>query len=140
MKLGSFKKPTYELLREKELHTRGIKCITIWETSSVISQSSKSKGNACQNHLIVTGGYDGAVKIWSYNNLEYVTTLNHHTEAIWDVKTFNNLLASCGTDGKVAVLEYTSSPDSTKLQHRQVEHFYCFKYKIIHGKYLNFIT
>ena len=126
MKLGSFKKPAYELLREKELHTRGIKCIAAWKTGSATSQSSKAKGQFdSQNHLIVTGGYDGVIKIWSYNNLCHVTTLNHHTNAIWDVKTFNNLLASCGTDGKVAVLEHTSSPGSTMLQNRQGKIFNC---------------
>ena len=111
-------KPSYKLLREKELHTRGIKCIAFWQTTSNIPQPTKSSVNEAENRLIVTGGYDGTIKIWYYKNFEHINTLNHHTDAIWDVKTFGNLLASCGTDGKVAVLEYTTTPGSTKLQNR----------------------
>ena len=120
--VDSLVKPTYELLRAKEAHTKGVKCIAVWRTNSNHLKPSISKSSIWRDYLlVVTGGYDGKIKIWGYNNLEYITTLTCHSDAVWDIKTFGNLLASCGTDGKVALIENAPNPDSTKTENRQDE-------------------
>ena len=68
--------------------------------------------------FIATGRYDGTVKIWSYNDLELVITFLHHADGVWDVKTFKNFLASCGTDGKLAVHKYSPKSNSSFEQDR----------------------
>lgn len=73
-------------LRSKELHNKGIKCLS----------SSK-------NHLF-TGSYDGSVRVWDLSTWQAIATLTHHSDAVWDLKTFDRKLVSCGTDGRVCVL------------------------------------
>ena len=68
--------------------------------------------------FIATGSYDGTVKIWSYNDLELVITFLHHADGVWDVRAFKNILASCGTDGKLAVHKYSTKSNSSFEQDR----------------------
>ena len=90
MRLGSFKNPDIELLRQKEVHGKGVKGLAIWNSPEDIDESSNDRTRKIP--FIVTGSYDGTVKVWSYNDLECLITLNHHPEGVWDVKTHKNLL------------------------------------------------
>ena len=116
MRLGSFKNPDIELLRQKEVHGKGVKGLAIWNPPEGIDKSRND--GIKKNPFIVTGSYDGTVKVWSYNDLECLITLNHHPEGVWDVKTHKNLLASCGKEGRVGVLEYSSTPGVTNGSNR----------------------
>ena len=101
------------MLRQKEIHSRGVKALAKWQAQEPYAQSEKSKATYHRNPLVATGSYDGTVKIWSYNNLDHIITFTHHPDGVWDVRTHNNLLASCGTDGKVAVLQCELKPGAT---------------------------
>ena len=116
--MGTLKKPCFELLREKEVHSRGVKAIEVWPTLGSCPQSSKLNYSSRRNPFVATGSYDGAIKIWSYNNLDHITTFTHHSDGVWDVKTHKNVLATCGTDGKVAVIEYELKPEATSARDR----------------------
>ena len=116
MRLGSFKNPDIELLRQKEVHGKGVKGLAIWNSPEDIDESRNDRTRKIP--FIVTGSYDGTVKVWSYNDLECKITLNHHPEGVWDVKTHKNLLVSCGKEGRVAVLEYSSTQSVTNGNNR----------------------
>ena len=124
-RLGTPNNPEFELLRQREVHTRGVKSVVAWKPlqesnpEQIKSKSELLKFKVSKNKFfIATGSYDGTVKIWSYNDLELVITFLHHTDGVWDVKIYKNYLASCGTDGKLAVLEYTPKPSSSLAQER----------------------
>ena len=109
-------KPGFELLRQKEVHSKGVKAVSVWQAKAHCAQSEDSKSSCHRNPFIATGSYDGLVHIWSYNNLEHIITFNHHPHGVWDVRTHNSILASCGTDGKVAVVQYDCKSGATGSQ------------------------
>ena len=113
--------PSVELLRQREVHSRGVKSVCAWkphQESNLDSTKLKNEHLRKNKVLIATGSYDGTVKVWSYNDLELIITFLHHTDGVWDVKIFKNFLASCGTDGKLAVLKYTPKSTSSLAQDR----------------------
>ncbi|TRY63041.1 hypothetical protein TCAL_00328 [Tigriopus californicus] len=73
-------------VRSKELHNKGIKCLSSTED------------------YLFTGSYDGSVRVWDHSTWRAIATLTHHSDAVWDLKTFDRKLVSCGTDGRVCVL------------------------------------
>ena len=117
---GRCNKPEFELLRQKEVHSRGVKAVSVWQAKDICGGSEKFKSSRHRNPFIATGSYDGTVNIWFYNNLEHIKTFSHHPEGVWDVRTHNNLLASCGTDGKVAVMQYELNSGATRSQTKYV--------------------
>ena len=123
MRLGSFKKPGYALFRTLEVHSRGVKAIAVWKTPEISDPASKRTGSVRHNIFVITGSYDGTVKVLSYKDLECIYTFNTHSGGVWDVKIYENLLASCGTDGKVAVLELSSGSTSLQLRYKELRIF-----------------
>ena len=70
-------------------HGKGVKCLARWPGS--------------HGHL-VSGSYDGSIKIWDLTNLSLLETLQHHSDAVWDIRVHRSYLASSGMDGNVVVL------------------------------------
>lgn len=79
------------LLQEKKVHSKAVKCMTLW-----------------MNEYVVTGSYDHTVKVHRIATLDTVQTLLHHTDSVWDVRAEEGrpmgLVASCGMDGRIALI------------------------------------
>ncbi len=63
---------------------------------------------------IATGSYDTTIKIHRWDNWQTIAVLQHHSQAVWEVRSLGGLLASCGLDGRV-VLAKLQDDDAKQL-------------------------
>ena len=84
----------YAMIREKECHSKGVKAI-------------KSLGPG----TMITASYDHKIRVWMAQIPQswiLSQTYEIHSEGVWFLQTLPeiNWVASCGLDGKIAVLDY----------------------------------
>lgn len=60
---------------------------------------------------MITGSYDKKIKVWIAQNKSWILSQTYeiHSDAVWYLRTLPEikLIASCGLDGKVAVMNYS---------------------------------
>ena len=60
---------------------------------------------------MITGSYDKKIKVWIAQNKSWILSQTYqiHSDAVWYLQTLPEikLIASCGLDGKVAVMNYS---------------------------------
>ena len=84
----------YAMIREKECHSKGVKAI-------------KSLGPG----TMITASYDHKIRVWMAQIPQswiLSQTYEIHSEGVWFLQTLPDIkwVASCGLDGKIAVLDY----------------------------------
>ena len=83
-----------EVLRNvSDAHGRGVKCLEAWGPVHMVS-----------------GSYDGSIKIWDMVDFSLLITVSQHSDAVWSLRSCHNYLASCGMDGSKAKVVLISSP------------------------------
>merc|ERR1712079_31346 len=87
----------FEIVRHIDgAHNKGVKCLEMW---------TRRETNVTRRRLLVSGCYDGTIKVWDLPNMSCLFSVHHHSDAVWCVKASGRHLASNGMDGKVVVLE-----------------------------------
>lgn len=75
--------------------------------------------------ILVTGGRDHSIKIWSRNMDTVYKTLNHHTSSVYCVKLFQQKLLTCSSDKTIAALNLdgiTTNPENVEVLHTMNGH------------------
>ncbi|XP_040577764.1 uncharacterized protein [Lepeophtheirus salmonis] len=79
----------FKIIKNISCHTKGVKTLARW-----------------MKRYVVTGSYDGNIKIWNEKDWTLVKAIRLNSDSVWDCRTCDPYLAACSLDGTIFLFQY----------------------------------